>query len=90
MHMVTDATDLHWNDLVSSCDADWIFPDPLFDRLANPGLTVLGREDNMVVERGVGVGHHCLLLAGMFLDFIAKSLRRCRDARGDRGLQPRG
>jgi hypothetical protein len=63
MDMLVDPTDLYWSDVIVPRNAAQVFPDAIFNGLTNPLFAVLGRENNLIVERRVGVYHDYLLLS---------------------------
>jgi hypothetical protein len=57
VNMIFDAADLQGLHVIPAGDAAKIFPDALFDILANPAFAVFGAENQVVVQARVGVGH---------------------------------
>ena len=54
--MILDAADLQGLHVILASDAAKVFPDALFDLLANPAFAVFGAENQVVVQARVGVG----------------------------------
>lgn len=57
MNMVVDPADLNWLHAIRCRNSTQILPDSLFDVGFDPGFSILCAEDNVIVQRRVGIGH---------------------------------
>ena len=57
MHMIFDLTDGERYETMLACNPAQICPDACLDIRRYPPFSILGAEDNVIVETGVGIGH---------------------------------